>query len=152
MFTNPNNNEPRDHRTNRWLFGALALASLGVFVIGMFVTYGGQNATAEPAIPSGASITSWKDNGQGAQYLLQIFDGSAPLVGVTVSGIVMSDTMCKPDAKGLSHCHNAIKLADGSYMTVIDTHQMDINPCLQPGQKLTLRTIAPYWMMATLSR
>jgi hypothetical protein len=57
MQANPNS-EPQGRHMNRWLVGGPALASLGVFAIGVFVTYGGQKVTAEPAIPSSASITS----------------------------------------------------------------------------------------------
>ncbi|MBK5204896.1 MAG: hypothetical protein JJD98_05660, partial [Polaromonas sp.] len=51
------------------------------------------------------------------------------------------------DAEGLSHCHNAIELADGSKITVIDTHEMHRNRCMQPGEKISLTGVGKSWVM-----
>jgi hypothetical protein len=91
---------------------------------------------------------SWSDNGRDGRHLLQIVDGSIPAAGTTVVGVVVSDTLCQPDAQGFSHCQNGIELADGKRMTVIDTHQMSHYPCLEPGQRLSLSRIDRDWILA----
>jgi hypothetical protein len=139
----------RWHRhTSQWLLGALAATAFGVLAAAFLLSYGGRTATGEPTIPAGAPLASWSENGQDGRHLLQIADGNAPPAGVTVSGVVVSDTLCEPDARGFSHCHNAIELANGIRITVIDTHLMSRHPCLEPGQRLSLSRITPSWIMA----
>ena len=104
-----------------WLLVTLAVIGVAVLVVALLPFDGQRAVTGEPAIPRGAPLASWNDNGQGGKYLLQILDGNAPHPGVTVSGVVASDTACEPDARGLNHCHNAINLADGSRIVAINT-------------------------------
>jgi hypothetical protein len=143
--------EPKTKRwhphTRRWLFGALAAAGFGALAVAVFLPSGGRTGAAEPAIPLGAPPSSWSENGQDGRHLLQIADGNALPVGVTVSGVVVSDTQCAPDAQGFSHCRNAIELANGVRITVIDTHMMSRHPCLEPGQRLSLSGINSSWIM-----
>jgi hypothetical protein len=131
----------------QWLIGASVLSAVGAFAIGLFVVYeGGTSSQSDPL--ESASLASWSDNGRDGRHLLQIVDGSIPAAGTTVVGVVASDTLCQPDAQGLSHCHNGIELADGKRMTVIDTHQMSRYPCLEPGQRLLLSRIDRTWIVA----
>ena len=131
----------------QWLIGASVLSAVGAFAIGLFVVYeGGTSSQSDPL--ESASLASWSDNGRDGRHLLRIVDGSIPAAGTTVVGVVVSDTLCQPDAQGFSHCHNGIELADGKRMTVIDTHQMSRHPCLEPGQRLSLSRIDRTWIVA----
>ena len=123
------------------------LALSGLLALGVLY-YGQRSASAAPAIPPGANLTSWFDNGQSGQHLLNIWQGSAPTAGVQVVGTVMTDTNCEPDAEGLSHCHNIIDLGNGRSIEVIDTHIMSRHPCLSPGQRLTLTRLNADWVVA----
>jgi hypothetical protein len=51
-------------------------------------------------------------------------------------GTVLSDEACTPDATGLSHCLNRIRLADGAVITVVHPHRMSEVPCLAPGERV----------------
>ena len=131
----------------QWLIGASVLSAVGAFAIGLFVVYEGGTSSQSDLLKS-ASLASWSDNGRNGRHLLQIVDGSILPAGTTVVGVVVSDTLCQPDAQGFSHCHNGIELADGKRMTVIDTHQMSRHPCLEPGQRLSLNRIDRTWIVA----
>ncbi len=67
----------------------------------------------------------------------------AKLVGgtmpsATVQATVLSDEECQPDAQGVSHCLNRLRLADGSEIQVRHPHDMTVVPCLAPGEHVTL--------------
>lgn len=127
---------------------AVALAGIGgVAVIG-FSAFAPQAASAEPAIPAGATFTSWADNGQDGQRLLQRVKGDLPIVAAAVTGIVKTDTNCDPDAEGINHCHNIIDLASGGEIEVIHNHSMMSHECLSPGQKLQLSKLNGDWIVA----
>lgn len=131
----------------------LLLGALTIFILGGIAAYlvlpnGQQTANAEPAIPPGVSLTSWFENGQGGKHVLQIAEGNALPVGVRVSGVVATDTNCDPDALGLSHCHNRIDLGSGRSIEVIHTHLMSRNPCLQPGQRVSITGLNANWVVA----
>ena len=142
--------QPKPHRGILWLLGGLVLGVLATSAAFMQF-YKGQPDTGEPRIPSGVAMTSWNDNGHGGRYLLQVAQGRALAQGERVAGSVASDTNCDPDAQGLSHCHNAIELANGDRITVIDTHKMNVNRCLKPGERIALTGIGGPWIMGTLS-
>jgi len=129
----------------RWLLGALVLAAAAV------ASPAGHAGADEPPIPAGAPLGSWHDNGRGGRYLLQLAQGRPLRAGGRVAGIVTSDTDCQPDSRGLSHCRNAIELADGSRIVVVDTHQMSRNRCLAPGDRLSLSAIDRSWLMGVVN-
>ena len=131
----------------RWLIGASVLSAIGALAIGLFVVYGG-DTSSQSALLKSASLASWSENGRDGRHLLQIADGSVLPAGAAIVGVVVSDTLCQPDAQGFSHCHNGIELADGKRMTVIDTHLMSRYPCLEPGQRLSLSRIDRDWIVA----
>ncbi|HED14683.1 MAG TPA: hypothetical protein ENI62_13695 [Gammaproteobacteria bacterium] len=112
----------------------------------------GQNKAGQLPIPSDVALASWSDNGHGGRYLLQFARGRTLAKGEQAIGIVASDTNCKPDALGLSHCNNIIRLANGGRITVIDTHKMSANPCLRPGEGITLTGMGGPWIMGILPR
>jgi len=134
------------HRPPRWLLGAILL-SAAVALLPQAHAEGGK---AE--IPPGAQLTSWHDNGHGGRYLLWLRQGRLLRPDERFSGVVRSDTDCDPDDQGLNHCHNAIDLADGRHIVVINTHEMSRNRCLGSGDKLSLSAIGPRWLVGTLQR
>lgn len=136
-------------QTRRSLLGVLALVTLGgIAAVAFSLLSGQETASAEPTIPPGVDLPTWTENGRGGEYLLQLAEGSAPPVGVRMSGVVLSDTDCEPDALGLSHCHNGIALANGSNIIVTDTHLMSRYRCLQPGETVSVTAFNDSWMVA----
>jgi len=126
---------------------------LGVFVLSAssLYSYKVHAASAQPPIPRGVAMTSWQKNGHDGHYLLQVASGRVPQAGKRVTGTVASDTDCDADAEGLSHCHNIIELTDGSRITVIDTHNMQVNRCMSPGERISLSRVDKSWIMGTVS-
>jgi len=145
-------NQPKPHRGTLALIGGLVLGVLATSAVFMYF-YKGQAPTGdgEPAIPRGVAMSSWFDNGHGGRYLLQVAQGQTLAEGERIIGSVATDTNCDPDAQGLSHCHNAIELANGDRITVIDTHNMSVNRCLKPGERIALTGTGGPWIMGTLS-
>ena len=56
-----------------------------------------------------------------------------------MNGTVMTDSECSPDAAGISHCRNEIRLADGRTIVVRHPHDMARVPCLSPGEDVFVR-------------
>ncbi|MBK5104847.1 MAG: hypothetical protein JJE42_11410 [Burkholderiales bacterium] len=137
--------QTRFNPVGRLLLGVLVLSAASLYSYKLYA------AGAQQPIPPGVAMKSWQENGRDGRYLLQVIKGSAPKTGKTVIGTVTSDTDCDADAEGLSHCHNTIKLADGSEFTAIDSHNMHINRCLGPGDRLTLTRMSGSWVMGTLA-
>ncbi len=136
-------------KPRRWLTGSLVLAVIGAMGTTAFLFLNSkQPASAQPAIPSGYDLSSWYENGHGGKYLLQVVDGGLPADGVRASGVVLSDTNCEPDAQGLNHCRNGIRLENGNTINVIDNHMMSRNRCLEPGETVSLTTFSSLWVVA----
>ena len=55
------------------------------------------------------------------------------------AGVVLSDDQCQPDADGISHCLNTIRLASGETLTVRHPHDMAKVACLAPGERVMVR-------------
>jgi hypothetical protein len=145
----PNPESKSQRRNTGWmLFGALTAAGLGGLAAVLIMSYGQQAARAEPTIPPGVSLTSWFDNGKGGLHVLQIREGSAPPAGARLTGHVLTDTDCAPDAQGLNHCHNDIDLGNGRILAVINNHAMNRYPCLVPGQRLSITRLNANWVVA----
>ncbi len=64
--------------------------------------------------------------------------GARPPASET-SGVVVTDENCAPDAQGVSHCRNDIRMADGETVRVQHDHRMHDVPCLLPGERVRLR-------------
>lgn len=105
-------------------------------------------SVAEPAIPPGAGIQSWFENGTGGRYVAPVIEGSpsALATGARI-GTVLSDTDCEPDTQGLSHCHNGIAFDNGSRITIMDSHQMRRHRCLRPGERVQVSRLADGWVV-----
>lgn len=138
---------------------ALKAPSLAVllFIAAGTVSYAALGADAgnsggQPAIPAGASLSSWHENGDKGRYLLQLVDANnrLPPVGERIVAKVLSDTNCTPDAAGLSHCRNDLALANGARITVVNNHQMARNGCLRPGGLLSLERMDGQWLSAEI--
>jgi len=122
----------------------------GAIVLGAAYSYHAHAATNQPPIPHGVAMKSWQENGRDGRYLLQFLNGTAPKAGATIAGIVKTDTDCDIDAAGLSHCHNIIEMANGTLMTVIDTHNMHRYRCLGTGDRLSLTALGGPWIVGVL--
>ena len=138
--------QSRFYPVSRLLLGIFVLIAASLYSCNV------QAAAEQPPIPRGVAMKSWQENGRDGRYLLQVLHGSAPETGKRITGTVKSDTDCDIDAEGLSHCHNVIELANGSRITVIDTHNMHRYRCLGEGDRLTLIGINGSWIMGTLSK
>lgn|GEM_PF-1626827 len=57
-----------------------------------------------------------------------------------IKAVVESDTDCAPDQSGNSHCSNRLRLANGESFEVRHDHDMQIYPCLMPGEAVELRS------------
>lgn len=101
----------------------------------------------EPAIPSGAGIQSWFENGTGGHYIAPVIEGTTQaLASGSRIGVVLTDTNCTPDSRGLSHCHNGIEFSDGSRITIMDNHQMSRHRCLRPGERVRVKLFKEQWV------
>ncbi|MEO6867133.1 MAG: hypothetical protein ABI200_03850 [Gaiellales bacterium] len=54
-------------------------------------------------------------------------------------GEVVTDENCEPDAEGVSHCRNNIRLKSGKTIRVQHAHKMHDVPCLVPGERVQIR-------------
>jgi len=138
--------QPKLYPVSRLLFGMFVLSTASLY------SYTANARTDQPPIPRGVAMKSWQENGRDGQYLLQVLQGSALKAGEPVTGTVKSDTDCDADAAGLSHCHNIIELANGTRITVINTHNMHRNRCLGAGDLVSLTGISGPWTMGSLFR
>jgi hypothetical protein len=130
----------------RWLLGALLVAGAAALV-----SCSANTSNEKPPIPSGASSSSWHDNGAGGRYLLQIERGRAPATGETIAGVVKTDTDCDPDQQNLNHCRNTIELSDGRWLDVVDNHEMARHRCLSPGESIVLTRFNSDWVVGQVS-
>jgi hypothetical protein len=78
------------------------------------------------------------ENGAGGVPASRTPTSMPPAVATTAT--VLTDTNCMPDHAGISHCHNALRLADGSTITVRHDHDMRRDPCFTPGE--TVRVVS----------
>lgn len=99
----------------------------------------GEGATAETGM---RTVTVYpeqpKDPSPSATELhAGIEKGKLP-AGETVA-TVMTDEDCAPDAQGVSHCRNVVRLPSGKTIALRHPHEMHSVPCLEPGEKVLLR-------------
>lgn len=71
--------------------------------------------------------------------VLHVLDLKGPVPHGPVTATVLSDENCEPDADGVSHCINRLRLADGATLTVRHPHRMMEVSCLEPGEHVTVR-------------
>ena len=95
-------------------------------------------ATALPAYASGGRTlrVDRPEKGAGAKVTsVRIVKGS---LRHRMRAVVLTDRRCNPDAHGVSHCLNRMRLANGTVVTVVHDHRMMDMPCLSPGEHVTL--------------
>jgi hypothetical protein len=56
-----------------------------------------------------------------------------------LAATVLTDENCAPDAAGVSHCVNRLRLADGRTLVVRHPHRMMEVPCLEPGEHVMVQ-------------
>ena len=138
---------------------AIVVLGLGLFAVGAIaVTLATGGSSLEPVAPvAGDGHSSVSPAQQGLRTLLvfrgaepspsegtalraQLLDGRVP-AGRKV-GVVLTDADCAPDAQGISHCTNALRLPNGSTLTVRHPHSMAAVPCLTPGERVLVSLAA----------
>lgn len=129
--------------------GIIAAGIMLMSVIGIgFLTRGDWTMTPKQQdqnIP-GISSMNWQNNGANGQRIVKITEGH--LVDPT-QGIVLTDTHCNPDAQGLSHCHNVIRLKNHQTIKVIDTHNMMHYGCLRIDELVSVTPLGAFWARVT---
>lgn len=55
------------------------------------------------------------------------------------TAVVQTDTDCAADVYGDSHCTNQLRLANGQEIVVRHDHNMQIYPCLTPGEVVEVK-------------
>ena len=63
---------------------------------------------------------------------------SGTMPAAAVQATVLTDEECQPDARGVSHCRNRLRLPDGSELEVRHPHDMSKVACLAPGEDVRL--------------
>ncbi|HEU0304839.1 MAG TPA: hypothetical protein VFR32_09700 [Gaiellaceae bacterium] len=78
-------------------------------------------------------------NGTEGIVLTYAVAGTAPRkqAGATV----LTDENCEPDRYGISHCLNRLRLDAGGQLVVRHDHNMGNDPCLAPGERVTVRRL-----------
>ena len=131
-------------RSRRVIVAAVAaiavLAAVGLAGTGLFSSDPGTgtdpHGTALPeqrqvelsyAMPSPSSF-----DGLHAKFV----EGTMP--AAATSATVLTDEQCQPDARGVSHCLNRLRLPDGTDIEVRHPHDMSKVPCLAPGEHVQL--------------
>ena len=128
----------------RRMFGALLVA-------GALAACGPNASNEAPPIPSGAWFTSWRDNGAGGHYLLQIERGRALVEGRKMAGVIRTRSDCEPNGQNLNHCRYTIELSDDARIDVIDHHEVARYRSLQPGESIILLRFNSGWVVAQAS-
>ena len=66
----------------------------------------------------------------------KLVSGTMPTAATQAT--VLSDEECQPDARGVSHCLNRLRLRNGSEIQVRHPHVMTMVACLAPGEHVRL--------------
>lgn len=79
-------------------------------------------------------------NGENGIDVVMLKSGEIPKQ--PVRAFVETDTDCTPDAYGISHCTNRLRLPDGRALEVRHDHNMHNYSCLSPGETVELQSDA----------
>lgn len=130
-------------------WGLLATGILMISVMGIVVvSLGGHTMVPKEQdqnIP-GASAMNWQNNGANGQRIVKIIEGH---IVAPTQGVVLTDTHCNPDAQGLSHCHNVIRLKNHQTIKIIDTHNMTHYGCLRIDEPVSVAPLGASWARVT---
>ncbi|MEX2557700.1 MAG: hypothetical protein WEB06_18975 [Actinomycetota bacterium] len=66
-----------------------------------------------------------------------LVSGSVPMTATIAT--VLSDENCSPDAAGVSHCTNRLRIDGGGEVTVMHPHRMAEVACLAPGERVEVQ-------------
>lgn len=103
----------------------------------LFLSFSVQAFAWEPTLPKDAQgPVSWYQNGKDGRYYVPVVQGR---VFKPAIGLVRTDSNCRPDAQGLSHCFNRIQLVSGEVITIQNTHKMSSYRCLRVGEYVKLQ-------------
>lgn len=130
---------------------AIGLASLAAGVAIAFALHSG--GSTDRAAQGGARAAAGGGAPAQTERVVHLFRASPPVStashldaeliagSVLAAGseaTVLADLDCTPDAQDISHCHNPLRLADGSRVEVIHVHSMAAVPCLAAGERVRL--------------
>ena len=128
--------------TRRWLF---ILIPVAVVMLVASVLVGGRASQAPSVDPHGTALPAERTVALStAMPAPSGFDGlhaklvSGTMPAAAVSATVLTDEQCQPDAQGISHCLNRMRLDDGSELEVRHPHDMGKVSCLAPGEHVRL--------------
>ena len=123
----------------------IVVAAAGVLALGRGKDAADSTATAESehpvAVPAAARTVSVSrmmpmPSAHERQLSAMLEEGTMP--DRPMMADVMTDTDCAPDAKMISRCRNAMRLADGRQIVLRHPHDMTRIPCLAPGERVRL--------------
>ena len=121
---------------------------VGAWVVGYkssrIVSLASDNGSSTMVATSKGSEMNWHDNGQNGVHLVELAQGT---LASSMVGTVLTDTDCAPDATGLSHCHDVIRLKNHTLITVINPHDMKYVACLAAGQVVKVSPKANQWVV-----
>lgn len=130
--------------TRRWPFIAVLL--LAALLLGAALVAGrGSQSPAVAVDPHGTALPETRSvslsrsmpSPSGFDGLhAKLVSGAMPAAPLTAT--VLSDEQCQPDARGISHCLNRMRLADGTELEVRHPHDMTKVACLAPGEHVRL--------------
>ena len=130
-------------RSRTWAVGAFALLALGGASLAAVLLANsdeqGRPVAAPPSMRTVIAYTAGADpapSEPGLTLRTRIVRGRVPANGM--QGTVLTDEDCAPDASGISHCLNKIRLANGTRLVVRHPHDMHMIPCLAPGERVSV--------------
>ncbi len=96
----------------------------------------GANAAMTTDLVRSRQCRPWRicQNGKDGIDVVKLRSGAIPAGPMTA--VVETDEDCAPDTYGNSHCTNKLRLANGQVIAVQHDHNMQIYPCLSPGQTI----------------
>lgn len=129
----------KSHRLVAVLIGLLVLVSSG---IALYLEGQREQPATDPhgtALPAQRQLTVSfvMPSPSGSDGLhAKLVSGTMPTVAMQAT--VVTDEQCQPDARGISHCLNRLRLADGIEIQVRHPHDMHAAACLAPGETVRL--------------
>ncbi|MTT32581.1 hypothetical protein GMB86_11235 [Terrilactibacillus sp. BCM23-1] len=127
-------------KTVLFVGGMVALGLLLIFAWKFAQT--NSNSHKKTSIETKIEALNWQKNGKNGEYITKRHEG---MITTKMEGIIQTDTDCSPDSKGISRCHNKIKLSNNKEVSVINIHNMKTYSCFKPGQKVTVEPLNQKW-------
>lgn len=133
----------------------IAVSVAFVLAAGVAVTVVMSRGRADPSPPSRPTASQVGHSAPAAMRTLVVRSGKEPAPsepGMTmrakvergrlptspVVARVTSDEDCAPDAHGVSHCLNRLRLPNGRRLAVRHPHRMTEVPCMTPGERVRI--------------